>query len=75
MALFNNESPEQWSDLYSINAFSIFFVTTAFLGLLAKGSEDKKNHTSCVINVTSVSGIGESKSTSASFALTRFDDT
>jgi len=57
LALFNNESNKEWADHYSINTFSIFFVTTAFLGLLAKGSANQKDYTSCVINTTSVSGI------------------
>jgi len=57
LALFNNESYKQWGDLYSINTFPIFFVTTAFLGLLAKGSADKVDYTSCVINTTSISGL------------------
>jgi NAD(P)-dependent dehydrogenase (short-subunit alcohol dehydrogenase family) len=61
LALFNNESHQQWTDLYSVNTFSIFYVTTAFLGLLAKGSEDKLNYTSCVINITSISGLSKSE--------------
>lgn len=56
-ALFNNETPQQWADLYAINTFSIFFVTTAFLGLLDKGSSDVERFSSSVINVTSISGI------------------
>lgn len=56
-SLFNNESFEGWADLYSINVSAIFFVTTAFLGLLAKGSEDIKGHWSSVINITSISGL------------------
>ncbi|KAH9841899.1 NAD(P)-binding protein [Rhodofomes roseus] len=56
-ALFNNESFEGWADVYKINTFSIYFVTTAFLGLLAKGSADVERWTSSVINVTSISGI------------------
>ena len=55
-AFFENESFESWSSLYGVNTFSIFFVTTAFLGLLAKGSEDVPGYTSCVVNITSVSG-------------------
>jgi NAD(P)-dependent dehydrogenase (short-subunit alcohol dehydrogenase family) len=54
-ALFENESVEQWAELYSTNVSSIFFVTTAFLGLLAKGSEDRADYLSCVINISSVS--------------------
>ncbi|KAH9480521.1 Short-chain dehydrogenase/reductase VdtF [Psilocybe cubensis] len=56
-ALFNNETFQGWSDLYSINAASIFFVSTAFLGLLAKGSEDVTGFWSCIINITSISGL------------------
>jgi len=56
-SLFDNESFEGWADLYSINASAIFFVTTAFLGLLAKGSDDIKGHWSTVINITSMSGL------------------
>ncbi|EGN98452.1 hypothetical protein SERLA73DRAFT_183468 [Serpula lacrymans var. lacrymans S7.3] len=56
-ALFDNESFEEWSDLYAINTFSIFFVTTAFAGLLDKGSKDVEGYTSCVINTTSISGL------------------
>lgn len=55
LGLFN-ESLEGWGDLYAINTFSVFFVTTAFLGLLAKGSEDVKDYWSSVINITSISG-------------------
>jgi len=55
LGLFN-ESLEGWADLYAINTFSVFFVTSAFLGLLAKGSEDVKDYWSSVINITSISG-------------------
>ncbi|KAG5654256.1 hypothetical protein H0H81_005499 [Sphagnurus paluster] len=56
-ALFDNETFGQWADLYRINTFSLFFVTTAFLGLLDKGSQDTPGYTSVVINVTSISGV------------------
>ncbi|KAJ7366626.1 NAD(P)-binding protein [Mycena albidolilacea] len=58
-SLFDNETPGQWGDLYSINTFSIFFVTTAFLGLLDKGSRESQTpgFTSSVINITSISGL------------------
>lgn len=55
-ALFQNESFEAWSDLYRINCSSIFFTTTAFLGLLAKGSEDTGDYASSVVNISSISG-------------------
>jgi NAD(P)-dependent dehydrogenase (short-subunit alcohol dehydrogenase family) len=56
-ALFNHESFKEWADHYTVNSASIFFVTTAFLGLLAKGSEDEEGYLSSVINITSISGI------------------
>jgi NAD(P)-dependent dehydrogenase (short-subunit alcohol dehydrogenase family) len=60
-ALFNNESFEQWSDLYKINTFSVFFMSTAFLGLLEKGTKERqKTHplfTASITNITSMSGI------------------
>lgn len=55
-ALFDNESFEAWSQVYTINSSSIFFVTTAFAGLLAKGSEDQAGYQSCVVNISSISG-------------------
>ncbi|KAI6138777.1 hypothetical protein BKA82DRAFT_15248 [Pisolithus tinctorius] len=55
--LFGQESFEEWSSLYAINAFSTYFVTVAFLGLLEKGSHDRTGFTSSVINVTSISGL------------------
>ena len=56
-ALFNCQSFESWASHSSVNLASIFFVTTAFLGLLAKGSEDTEGYWSSVVNITSISGI------------------
>jgi len=56
-ALFDNETPQQWADLYAINTFSVFFVTAAFLGLLDMGSRDVVGFASTVINITSISGV------------------
>lgn len=55
-ALFDSASFGDWADVFGVNTFSIYFLNTAFLGLLAKGSEDVPGYTSCVINVTSISG-------------------
>ncbi|GAB1522098.1 Splicing factor [Rhizoctonia solani] len=59
-ALFRNESFEEWSDLFSVNVSSIFFVSTAFLGLLENASKTRETETggwsSSIINITSVSG-------------------
>ncbi|KAH9949821.1 NAD(P)-binding protein [Amylocystis lapponica] len=56
-ALFANESFEEWAEMYKINTFSVYFLTTAFVGLLAKGSADTAPYTSSVVNITSISGI------------------
>jgi NAD(P)-dependent dehydrogenase (short-subunit alcohol dehydrogenase family) len=58
-SLFDNETPSEWASVYSINTFSIFFVTTAFLGLLDKGTRESQTpgFTSSVINITSISGL------------------
>lgn len=55
-ALFANESFEQWTGLFGINISSIHFVTMAFLGLLAKASEEDEDWSANVINITSISG-------------------
>ncbi|KAF7299142.1 NAD(P)-binding protein [Mycena indigotica] len=59
-SLFEKQTFSQWSDLYTINTFSIFFVSTAFLGLLDKGSQEGSKwpgFTSSIINITSISGV------------------
>jgi NAD(P)-dependent dehydrogenase (short-subunit alcohol dehydrogenase family) len=55
-ALFENETPKEWADVYTVNTASVFFVTTRFLGLLAEGSKDVPAWTASVINITSISG-------------------
>lgn len=56
-AVFDDQTFADWAQLYSVNTASVFFVTMAFLGLLAKGSDDRAGYTSCVINVSSISGM------------------
>ncbi|KAI0317666.1 hypothetical protein OF83DRAFT_115950 [Amylostereum chailletii] len=62
-ALFNDDGPEAWAQLYKIDTFSIYcrittyYVTTAFLGLLAKGNADYEGYTASVVNITSISGV------------------
>jgi NAD(P)-dependent dehydrogenase (short-subunit alcohol dehydrogenase family) len=57
-ALFNDDGPSAWADLYTINSSSVYYTTSAFLGLLSKGSKDfEDTFTSSVVNVTSISGL------------------
>ncbi|CAE6410967.1 unnamed protein product [Rhizoctonia solani] len=55
-SMFDAEEFEDWSQLYTINASSIFFVTTAFLGLLHKASEERGAWSAGIINTSSISG-------------------
>jgi len=55
-ALFDNETFEDWQRLFSVNLASIYFVTTAFLGLLDKGSKVGGEFSASVLNITSISG-------------------
>ncbi|CAE6510466.1 unnamed protein product [Rhizoctonia solani] len=55
-SMFDAEEFEDWSNLYTTNASSIFFVTTAFLGLLHKASEERGAWSAGIINTSSISG-------------------
>ncbi|KAG9105624.1 hypothetical protein FRC07_009147, partial [Ceratobasidium sp. 392] len=55
-ALFDSEQLEEWGQLYTVNVAGIFFVTTAFLGLLQKASEQRGAWSAAVINISSMSG-------------------
>ncbi|KAF8752777.1 Enoyl-(Acyl carrier protein) reductase [Rhizoctonia solani] len=44
-ALFYNESFEGWSTAFSVNVSSVFFVSTAFLGLLENASKAREAET------------------------------
>ncbi|KAF9820635.1 hypothetical protein IEO21_01338 [Rhodonia placenta] len=58
-ALFDAASYDDWAGVFGVNTFSIYFLTTAFLGLLATGSADVPGYTSSVINITSISGFNK----------------
>lgn len=52
-ALFDSQSFEDWSKLEDIDIASLFFVTTAFLGLLVASTKNAEGSTASVINITS----------------------
>ncbi|KAI5887547.1 NAD(P)-binding protein [Schizophyllum commune H4-8] len=54
MGLFQEDQGE-WEDIFAINAYSPFFVTSAFMGLLAEGATRHGAWTANVINITSMS--------------------
>lgn len=49
--------PEQWAETFQTNLTAQFFMTVAFLPLLAKGREVTPGYTSSVVNVASISGV------------------
>jgi len=53
-ALFDSQQFQEWESITTLNTASIFFVTTAFLGLLEKGAKDLgPEKTASVINISS----------------------
>ncbi|KXG47281.1 Glucose/ribitol dehydrogenase [Penicillium griseofulvum] len=48
---------EEWDSVFRTNVSQIFFMTTAFLPLLQRGSEVEHGWSSTVINTSSISGI------------------
>lgn len=47
---------EDWDDTYRTNVTSIYFMTTAFLPLLQKSTDNNQSWSGCVVNITSISG-------------------
>jgi len=58
-SLFEDASSdvEEWDKVFRTNASQLFFMTTAFLPLLSRGTEQEHGWSSTVINITSISGI------------------
>jgi len=60
--LFDDDSStfEDWTNTYRTNVPQLFFMTTAFLPLLQKATEQEHGYSSTVINISSISGIVQS---------------
>lgn len=58
-SLFEDDSGDiqEWDDVFRTNVSQLFFMTTAFLPLLQKGSEQERGWSSTVLNISSISGI------------------
>ncbi|KAL1873288.1 hypothetical protein Plec18167_006337 [Paecilomyces lecythidis] len=58
-SLFDNETATfaDWDAIYRTNVSHLYFMTTAFLPLLQKGSDKRYAWSSVVINTSSISGI------------------
>lgn len=53
---FMKSETEQWEDTFRTNVTANFFMSMAFLPLLAKGRDVTPGYTSSVVNVSSISG-------------------
>jgi NAD(P)-dependent dehydrogenase (short-subunit alcohol dehydrogenase family) len=51
---------DDWTNTYRTNVPQLFFMTTAFLPLLQKATEEQDGYSSAVINISSISGIVQS---------------
>ena len=49
--------PEQWAETFQTNLTAQYFMTAAFLPLLAKGKDVTPGYSSSVVNVASISGV------------------
>ena len=47
----------QWAETFETNVTSQFFISAAFIPLLAKGTESTPGYSSCITNVSSISGL------------------
>jgi NAD(P)-dependent dehydrogenase (short-subunit alcohol dehydrogenase family) len=56
-ALFDSQSVDEWANLHTINVAPLFFVSTAFLGLLEKGTKETSGYVAVIINITSISSV------------------
>ncbi|KAK5117585.1 hypothetical protein LTR62_005007 [Meristemomyces frigidus] len=53
---FLNSEEKQWQDTFQTNVYAQYFMSMAFLPLLAKGGKVTPGYTSQVVNVSSISG-------------------
>ncbi|KIK67812.1 hypothetical protein GYMLUDRAFT_36591 [Collybiopsis luxurians FD-317 M1] len=67
------ETFEGWSDIFKLNTFAPFFVTTAFMDLLIKGASSVGKKTSVVINISSAATMSKTAypGNSLSYAFTK----
>ncbi|KAG9696116.1 NAD(P)-binding protein, partial [Aureobasidium melanogenum] len=55
--LFDEDTFEDWSDLYTTNVIAPFFLSTAFLPLIQKATERTHGWSGTIINISSISGL------------------
>ncbi|KAG9832164.1 NAD(P)-binding protein, partial [Aureobasidium melanogenum] len=55
--LFDEDTFEDWSNLYTTNVIAPFFLSTAFLPLIQKATERAHGWSGTIINISSISGL------------------
>jgi NAD(P)-dependent dehydrogenase (short-subunit alcohol dehydrogenase family) len=55
-SMFNEDSFEEWIEVFKTKTAGPYFVTMAFLSLLEKGARAREGQTSSVVNISSVNG-------------------
>ncbi|KAG9734133.1 NAD(P)-binding protein, partial [Aureobasidium melanogenum] len=55
--LFDEDTFEDWSDIYTTNVIAPFFLSTAFLPLIQKATERTHGWSGTIINISSISGL------------------
>ncbi|KAF2689548.1 NAD(P)-binding protein [Lentithecium fluviatile CBS 122367] len=55
--LLEPTSVEEWTDIYATNVVGPYLMTTGFLPLLQKATEQHYGYSGCVVNITSISGL------------------
>lgn len=53
----DNATFANWTDVYATNVAAVYFVTTAFLPLLQRASDERPGVASTVINISSINGL------------------
>ncbi|KKY24486.1 putative short chain dehydrogenase reductase family [Phaeomoniella chlamydospora] len=53
----DNATFEDWETTYRTNVPQLYFMTTAFLPLLQKATENQHGYSGCVVNIGSISGM------------------
>jgi NAD(P)-dependent dehydrogenase (short-subunit alcohol dehydrogenase family) len=48
---------QQWADTFETNVTAQYFMSSAFIPLLAKGTQNTEGYSSCITNISSISGL------------------
>jgi len=55
--LWEDQKFEEWGELFATNVSALYFTSVAFLPLLQAGTKKEKGYSSCILNISSISGL------------------